>query len=117
MSNRHKSLFPGFSLKRAIGITSCKQKIATASGIPTTEEGRKRKLQKHLWLAAVFGVVIAASAKHPVPEADSEKASAQEIKLKGRRTRRRIIFVALLVCLIFYLAISVIPDFIYSLYN
>lgn len=33
-----------FSLKRAIGITKIKQKIARATGIPTTKQGLERKI-------------------------------------------------------------------------
>lgn len=33
-----------FSLKRAIGITSVKQKIARKTGIPTTRQGLERKI-------------------------------------------------------------------------
>lgn len=34
--------FGGFSWKRALGVTKTKQKIARATGIPTTKAGRKR---------------------------------------------------------------------------
>ena len=49
---KKKSGIPGlsFSLKRATGISSAKGKIAKATGIPTTKQGRQRKL------GAVFGV-------------------------------------------------------------
>lgn len=45
-----KSAIPGvsFSLKRATGITSMKQKVAKATGIPTTKSGRRNKLGKLL---------------------------------------------------------------------
>lgn len=33
-----------FSLKRAIGITALKQKIARKTGIPTTKQGLERKI-------------------------------------------------------------------------
>ena len=33
-----------FSLKRAIGITKIKQKIARATGIPLTKQGLERKI-------------------------------------------------------------------------
>lgn len=56
---RKKSIIPGFSLNRALGITSAKQKIARATGIPTTKQGRKRKMQAHLWTAAAVGVAAA----------------------------------------------------------
>lgn len=41
--------FGGFSLKRALGITNAKRKIAKATGIPTTKSGRKRKAQRIFW--------------------------------------------------------------------
>ena len=44
----------GFSWKRALGITSAKRKIATATGIPTTKSGRKKKAQSILW-KSIFG--------------------------------------------------------------
>lgn len=43
--------FGGFSWKRALGITATKQKIAKATGIPTTKAGRKRKAQNIMWKA------------------------------------------------------------------
>ena len=49
-----KSVIPGFSWKRATGISSAKRKIAKATGIPTTKSGRKRKVQSLLW-KAFFG--------------------------------------------------------------
>ena len=33
-----------FSWKRALGITSAKRKIAKATGIPTTKQGRRAKV-------------------------------------------------------------------------
>lgn len=33
-----------FSLKRAIGITAFKQKVARKTGIPTTKQGLERKI-------------------------------------------------------------------------
>ena len=44
-----KSLIPGFSWKRATGVTGAKRTIAKATGIPTTKSGRKRKAQSVLW--------------------------------------------------------------------
>ena len=35
-----------FSLKRALGITAVKQKIARKTGIPTTKQGLERKIGK-----------------------------------------------------------------------
>jgi len=46
-----KSIIPGFSWKRALGITSAKQKIAKSSGIPLTKQGRKRKVERTLFKA------------------------------------------------------------------
>ncbi|MDE5649771.1 MAG: hypothetical protein K2I35_01980 [Duncaniella sp.] len=43
-----------FSLKRAIGVTSAKQKIVRATGIPTTRAGLERKVGAML-IGAVFG--------------------------------------------------------------
>lgn len=39
----------GFSWKRALGVTDAKRKIAKATGIPTTKQGRKQKAQRTLW--------------------------------------------------------------------
>lgn len=33
----------GFSMKRLLGISNAKTKLAKATGIPTTKSGRKRK--------------------------------------------------------------------------
>ena len=40
------ALIPGlsFSLKRAVGITKVKQKVAKATGIPMTKQGLERKI-------------------------------------------------------------------------
>lgn len=45
-----KSGIPGlsFSLKRATGVSTMKQKIAKATGIPTTKSGRRNKLGRLL---------------------------------------------------------------------
>jgi len=43
-----------FSLKRAIGITKVKHKVARATGIPTTRQGLERKVGAMV-LGAVFG--------------------------------------------------------------
>ena len=47
---KKKSGIPGlsFSWKRALGITSAKRKIAKATGVPTTKQGRRNKLGKLL---------------------------------------------------------------------
>lgn len=51
---KKKSVIPGFSWNRALGITSAKQKIARATGIPTTKQGRQRKAKDILW-NLIFG--------------------------------------------------------------
>ncbi len=43
-----------FSLKRAVGITAVKQKVARKTGIPTTKQGLERKVGKMV-LGAIFG--------------------------------------------------------------
>jgi hypothetical protein len=43
-----------FSLKRAIGISSLKQKIARATGVPTTKNGLERKIGSFI-LSFIFG--------------------------------------------------------------
>lgn len=52
---KKKGGIPGlsFSMKRATGITSAKNKIARKTGIPTTKSGRQRKLG-----AAMGGCVV-----------------------------------------------------------
>lgn len=47
---KKKSAIPGlsFSWKRATGISSAKRKIAKATGIPTTKQGRRNKVSKML---------------------------------------------------------------------
>ena len=43
---KKKSGIPGlsFSLKRALGITQCKQKVSRETGIPLTRGGIERKI-------------------------------------------------------------------------
>ncbi len=43
-----------FSLKRAVGISAVKQKVARKTGIPTTRQGLERKVGKMV-LGALFG--------------------------------------------------------------
>lgn len=43
-----------FSLKRAVGITAAKQKIARKTGIPTTRAGLERKLGAAV-INSIFG--------------------------------------------------------------
>lgn len=47
---KKKFRIPGlsFSWKRALGITKAKRKIAKATGIPTTKQGRRNKLRRKL---------------------------------------------------------------------
>jgi len=47
-----------FSLKRAVGISSVKQKIARKTGIPTTRGGMERKIG-----SAVMGMFLGSSKK------------------------------------------------------
>ena len=42
----------GFSWKRALGVSKTKSKIAKATGIPTTKQGRKRNSA----IAKMFGL-------------------------------------------------------------
>lgn len=41
-----KKVIPGlsFSWKRALGVTGAKRKVAKATGIPTTKQGRRNKV-------------------------------------------------------------------------
>ena len=43
-----------FSLKRAVGISAAKQKIARKTGIPMTKQGLERKVGRMV-LGALFG--------------------------------------------------------------
>jgi len=43
-----------FSLKRALGITSAKQKFAKQTGIPTTKSGLEKKIGSSI-LKLLFG--------------------------------------------------------------
>ena len=43
-----------FSWKRAIGVTAVKQKIARATGVPTTRQGLERKVGA-LIIGAILG--------------------------------------------------------------
>lgn len=51
MTRRKRFRIPGltFSWKRALGITALKRKIARLTGIPTTKQGRQRKMERTLW--------------------------------------------------------------------
>ena len=80
---KRKSIIPGFSWNRALGITSAKQKIARATGIPTTKQGRKRKLQSSLWTAVAFGVAASESNRQSAPQAVSASVSDNTSKTRS----------------------------------
>ena len=56
MAKKKKFRIPGltFSWKRALGITRLKQMIARKTGIPTTKEGRQRKIER-MFFRSFFG--------------------------------------------------------------
>ena len=56
MATKKKFRIPGltFSWKRALGITALKQRIARKTGIPTTRQGRQRKMERLLF-RSIFG--------------------------------------------------------------
>ena len=56
MAKKRKFRIPGLTLswKRFFGITRLKQRIARKTGIPTTKQGRQRKLE-HTLFQAIFG--------------------------------------------------------------
>lgn len=79
MARKKGFRIPGvsFSWKRALGITAAKQKIARATGIPTTREGRRRKFGPFglfalagLFLGAARAASSAQSHKNPASEGD-----------------------------------------------
>lgn len=47
-----------FSWKRAVGVSSAKQKIARATGIPTTKSGRQRKAGRAMGCATLVIPII-----------------------------------------------------------
>jgi len=51
MARKKKFRIPGltFSWKRFLGITRLKQWVARKTGIPTTRQGRQRKLERTLY--------------------------------------------------------------------
>lgn len=57
---RRKKGIPGlsFSPSRALGISSMKQKIAKATGIPTTRAGRQRKAGAAVGCVTVLALPI-----------------------------------------------------------
>lgn len=108
---KRKSIIPGFSWNRALGITSAKQKIARATGIPTTKQGRKRKLQSSLWTAIAFGAVAAAVSKQQAPTLE-ESERCREISRNGRRTRRNILIGVAVICIIFFIIANLFPGLV-----
>ncbi len=56
MARKKKFRIPGltFSWKRFFGITRLKQWIARKTGIPTTKQGRQRKME-HMLFQTIFG--------------------------------------------------------------
>lgn len=79
---KKKSLIPGFSLNRALGVTSAKQKIARATGIPTTKQGRKRKLEHNLWTAVAVGTAAAVSSPAGQSQPNTQRASTPRFERK-----------------------------------
>lgn len=99
MSRRKKSVIPGFSLNRALGITSAKQKFARATGIPTTKQGRKRKMQSHLWTATAVGVAAACSQKQAQPRSSEESDQIEKTMASHRNIRKIVVCVAIALCI------------------
>ena len=54
MNNKIKIPGVSFSLKRALGITQLKQKIARGTGVPTSRQGLERKIGKTI-IDILFG--------------------------------------------------------------
>lgn len=59
MGRRRKFGF-SFSPKRALGISSLKQKVARATGIPTTRAGRQRKVGRALGCSTIIALAALA---------------------------------------------------------
>ena len=53
--------FGGFSWKRALGITRLKTKLARQTGIPTTREGRRRKVDRATGCGRFLSCVLLAA--------------------------------------------------------
>ena len=102
-----KSLIPGFSLNRALGITAAKQKIARATGIPTTKQGRKRKMQSHLWTAVAVGIAAASSQREKAPRSMTEEKEVNETVAKHRNIRMTVIKTAVALCVGLLIAIKI----------
>lgn len=55
MAKRRKSAIPGFSARRALGISSAQARISRRIGIPLSKSGRRNKANKalanaYLWM-------------------------------------------------------------------
>ena len=96
---RKKSVIPGFSLNRALGSTSAKQKIARATGIPTTKQGRKRKMQSHLWTAVAVGTAAACSQNQSQPRTTEESEQITKTVATHRNIRKHVIRIAIALCI------------------
>ena len=111
---KRKSIIPGFSWNRVLGITSAKQKIARATGIPTTKQGRKRKLQSSLWTAVALGV--AASASKGAAQGKELTPEEYEEAVRAPRMVRKIVLVLLAIGAAVYLLLNyVFPELLYYL--
>lgn len=95
---RKKSVIPGFSLNRALGITSAKQRIARATGIPTTKQGRKRKMQSQLWTAVAVGTAAACSQKQSQPQSAEESEQMAKTVATHRNIRKHVVRIAIALC-------------------
>lgn len=96
---RKKSIIPGFSLNRALGIASAKQKIARATGIPTTKQGRKRKIQSHLWTAVAVGTAAACSQKQSQSRTAEESEQIAKTVATHQNIRKHVIRIAIALCI------------------
>lgn len=96
---RKKFVIPGFSLNRALGISSAKQKIARATGIPTTKQGRKRKIQSHLWTAVAVGTAAARSQNQSQPRTTEESEQITKTVATHRNIRKHAIRIAIALCI------------------
>lgn len=47
-----------FSAKRAFGISSAKSKISRATGIPTTRQGRQRKIGQAVGCGCMVPIIV-----------------------------------------------------------
>lgn len=84
-----KFKIPGltFSWQRALGITKLKQRIARATGIPTTKNGRHAKLGRMLLRGAgkAAAVAVGAAGVGKIASLFKSKKRAEYIALKNIR--------------------------------